>query len=49
MEKVGQSKNRNQKYFENFNREIIIKNIVKKEDPMNGWTDWVDTIYKKDI
>ena len=34
MEKVGQSKNRNQKYFENFSREIVIKNIVKKEDPI---------------
>ena len=34
MEKVGQSKNRNQKYFENYNREIVIKNIVKKENPI---------------
>ena len=34
MEKVGQAKNRNHRYFENFNREIIIKNIVKKEDPI---------------
>ena len=34
MEKVGQSKNRNQKYFENFSREIVIKNVVKKEDPI---------------
>jgi FkbM family methyltransferase len=34
MEKVGQSKNRNQKYFEKFNREIVIKNLVNKEDPI---------------
>ena len=34
MEKVGQSKSRNQKYFENYSREIVIKNIVKKENPI---------------
>ena len=34
MDKVGQSKNRNQKYFKKFSREIVIKNIVNKEDPI---------------
>ncbi len=34
MEEVGHSKNSNQKYFEKFSREIVIKNIVDKENPI---------------
>jgi len=34
MEKVGQSKIRNQKYFEKFDRGTVIKNVINKKDPI---------------